>query len=121
MSNFKGDKQAKFQKVVQLALLPGDVERIMAWNIQPEERFTLMEILHHEGYSIETSYDQVADQWSCCIKGKYERNVNAGMYIYGNAPDYWTAIDVALWKVTVKLDGKRWEEVDTQPNRNGIY
>lgn len=113
------DKQVKFEAVIQLPLLDGHPEKILAWDVDDKTLWQMVEAMGIDGYSIKVQYDDVAEEWSCQIFGAYPRCDNAGKMLYGNAGDMVLAIKVALFKHMEIANGGSWGDGSTR-RRGGM-
>lgn len=77
-------KKVEFKEVVQYALLPEDVSRVVAYLAEPSDVLEAMEQLAMTGYEVAIQRNEKHENFSVCLKGVSPECVNAGKWLYGN-------------------------------------
>lgn len=113
MANERKTQLAKFEEVIQCALLPDEVDKVVAYITTADDILELMEVLASQGYEVTFRYDALRKNYSVCVKGAITGCVNAGKWLYGNGDTSLTAFCSAFYKHFEIYKQEKWTHRST--------
>lgn len=105
--------QVKCTEVVQISLLPEDVESAKSLLLDPHELVMAFLEVAKDGYSVTIMYDSVDDKWTARLAGYVAGKPNSGKLLYGNGATPLLAIASLYVKHFLKSNGGLWESSQT--------
>lgn len=100
--------------IVQLPLLPDHQKELAGIVANPEQLWDDLETLVSQGYSVTFSPNEQSGGFSCCIRGMYTQNPNAGKALYCNAPSVITTMLVGVFKCFGIAGNGEWDASATR-------
>lgn len=99
-NNFYQHLGSKVQNtdIVQLPLLAEHQAELAGITADPAQLWEDLETLVGQGYTVTFSVNEQSGGFSCCIRGQYTGNPNAGKALYCNAPSVISTMLVGVFK-----------------------
>lgn len=106
----KRTARATFREVVQIPLLDGASEQIIAIESNPTELVAQLEDLIYAGYEVSFVLDgDGGEQVTCRLFGASPDCPNAGYMLYSNAPTWQGALAVSCYKHFLSAKSGTWK------------
>jgi len=95
-------------EIVQFALLPDEVDAVVALKFDAKEVLDGMCLLLEKGYEVVINQNTFQGGYSVCVRAVWSENPNAGKAMYSNAETPEMAMQVALFKCFTIANGGVW-------------
>lgn len=103
----------KCTEVVQIALLPEDVENAKSLILEPLDLLLAIMEAAKDGLSLTIMYDTSEEKWTARFAGYIAGKPNSGKLLYGNGQTPLLAVASLYVKHFLKSNGGSWESSQT--------